>query len=102
MGALPIFEGEGLVGILTERDVVAAVADGVAGTTVAAVYMTPEPITAAPSEDTATGAERMLALRIRHLPVMEHGRLPGMVLACDLLALEAWPGHGRPPPAKTS
>jgi signal-transduction protein with cAMP-binding, CBS, and nucleotidyltransferase domain len=44
----------------------------------------------------------MLALGIRHLPVVEHGRLLGMVSARDLLALEAWPGRGRVSPAETS
>ncbi|HZU18599.1 MAG TPA: CBS domain-containing protein [Candidatus Dormibacteraeota bacterium] len=102
IGSLPIFEGERLVGILTERDLVAAVADGVAEAAVAAAYMTPEPVTADPSEDSATVAERMLELGIRHLPVVEHGRLMGMVSARDLLALEAWPSQGRVPPAETS
>ncbi|HZV49289.1 MAG TPA: CBS domain-containing protein [Candidatus Dormibacteraeota bacterium] len=99
VGSLPLFEGERLAGILTERDVLAAVADGVAETAVAAAYMTPEPVTAEPSEDSAQVAERMLERGVRHLPVVEHGRLIGMVSARDLLALEAWPGRGRVPPA---
>ncbi|HLH70969.1 MAG TPA: CBS domain-containing protein [Candidatus Dormibacteraeota bacterium] len=99
IGALPLFEGERLMGILTERDVLAAVADGVAETAVAAAYMTPDPVTAEPWEDSTVVAERMLERGIRHLPVVEHGRLIGMVSARDLLVLEAWPGPGRIPSA---
>ena len=96
IGALPVYEGDRLTGIVSERDVVAAVADGVATTAVAAACMTPEPVTAAPNEDSAEVALRMLELGIRHMPVVEQGRVIGIVSARDLLMLEAWPGRTPP------
>ena len=96
IGALPVYEGERLAGIVSERDVVAAVADGTATTAVAAACMTPGPVTAAPNEDSADVALRMLELGIRHLPVVEQDRVIGIVSARDLLMLEAWPGKTPP------
>ena len=96
-GALPVYEGDRLIGILTERDLVAAVAAGAdpAATTIGS-YMSVEPVTADPEEDSVAVAERMARLGVRHLPVVEQGRLIGMVSARDLLVTEAWP---RVPPA---
>jgi len=96
ISALPVYEGDRLVGIVSERDVVSAVADGTATTIVAAEYMTPGPVTAAPHEDSAHVALRMLELGIRHMPVVEDDRVIGVVSARDLLMLEAW--SGRTPP----
>jgi CBS domain-containing protein len=98
VGALPVYDGERLVGIVTERDVVAAVADGVAGTALAEDRMTAEPATVSPLEDSSEVALRMVELGVRHLPVVDRGRVVGLVSARDLLLLEAWPG-GVPPVA---
>ena len=96
ISALPVYEGDRLVGIVSERDVVSAVADGTATTIVAAECMTPGPVTAAPHEDSADVALRMLELGIRHMPVVEDDRVIGVVSARDLLMLEAWPGRTPP------
>ncbi len=97
IGSLPVFDGESLVGIVTERDVVAAVAEGVGTTAAAETCMTAEPATASPDEDSRDVALRMLELGVRHLPVVEQGIVVGVVSARDLLMLEAWPGPaGRP------
>jgi CBS domain-containing protein len=98
VGALPVYDDGRLVGILTERDVVAAVADGVVETALAGDRMTAEPATASPMEDSSEVAMRMVELGIRHLPVVERGAVVGLVSARDLLMLEAWPG-GVPPVA---
>jgi CBS domain-containing protein len=98
IGALPVYDGGRLVGIVTERDVVAAVADGVVETDLAGDRMTAEPATASPVEDSSEVAMRMVELSIRHLPVVERGSVVGLVSARDLLMLEAWPG-GVPPVA---
>jgi CBS domain-containing protein len=60
IGSLPIFGGERLLGIPTERDLVAVVADGVVAPAVAAAHPTLGPVAADPSGDTATAAERRL------------------------------------------
>jgi CBS domain-containing protein len=98
VGALPVYDDGRLVGIVTERDVVAAVADGVVETALAGDRMTAEPATASPVEDSSEVAHRMVELGIRHLPVVERGAVVGLVSARDLLMLEAWPG-GVPPVA---
>ncbi|HSR26203.1 MAG TPA: CBS domain-containing protein [Candidatus Eisenbacteria bacterium] len=91
IGSLPVRDGERLAGIVTERDVVAAVADDVPGTAPARACMTADPAIATPAEDCAEVALRMLELGVRHLLVVDHGRVVGVVSARDLLMLEAWP-----------
>jgi CBS domain-containing protein len=79
-----------LAGIITERDIVRAVAErrdlseGTAGE-----YMTWEPATVALETPLSDVARRMLALGVHHLPVMVAGEVLGMVSARDLLELES-------------
>ncbi|HXM55354.1 MAG TPA: CBS domain-containing protein [Candidatus Dormibacteraeota bacterium] len=96
IGSLPVREGRRLAGIVTERDVVGAVADGVATTATARTCMTRDPALATPAEECADVALRMMELGVRHLLVVEHGQVVGVVSARDLLMLEAWPGHQPP------
>lgn len=91
-GALPVYEGDTLAGILTERDLVAAIATGSnPGTATVGSWMSEEALAAGPEEDSVEVAERMLAAGVRHLPVVGAGRLVGIVSARDLLMVEAWP-----------
>ena len=91
-GSMAIYEGDRLAGILTETDLVRAVADhrDLASTTVSE-YMSLDPVTAGLDEDSMEVAERMVRNGFRHLPVVEKGRLIGMVSARDLLQVEARP-----------
>ncbi|HEX6207279.1 MAG TPA: CBS domain-containing protein, partial [Actinomycetota bacterium] len=95
IGSLAVLEHGKLVGILTERDLARALADGVdpAETPVGA-YMTEEPVTVTPEADAASVAATMLDLGVRHIPVMEGGQVIGMVSSRDLLSLEAWNAIG--------
>jgi CBS domain-containing protein len=87
VGALPVLEGQHLVGIITERDVVAAIADGAdPATTRVADYMTDRPVTVGSDEDVQVAARRMAELGVRHLPVVDGGRLVGVLSMRDLLA----------------
>lgn len=92
VGALAVIDGGRLVGILTERDLVDAMAEGLSPrVTSVAAYMTPEPVTVDSDDDCSDAALTMLELGVRHLPVTRGDALVGMVSARDLLALSAWP-----------
>lgn len=90
ISALVILDGYRLAGIITERDIVRAVADrrdlaeGTAGE-----YMTREPATVALETPLGEVARTMLAMGVRHLPVVVAGDVLGMVSARDLLELES-------------
>jgi CBS domain-containing protein len=88
VGALPVYEGHTLVGIVTERDLTAAVADGVdPARTLVRDRMTPAPATVAPDDEVADAARTMADLGVRHLPVVEGERLVGMLSIRDLIDL---------------
>jgi len=80
VGALPVFEGQRLVGIITERDLTAAVAEGAdPATTPVADYMTAAPEVLQSDSELADAAHTMLELGVRHLPVVQSGRLVGVL-----------------------
>jgi CBS domain-containing protein len=88
VGALPVYERRTLVGIVTERDLTAAVADGVdPARTLVRDRMTPAPATVAPDDEVADAARTMADLGVRHLPVVEGERLVGMLSIRDLIDL---------------
>lgn len=89
IGAVAVFEHDAMIGILTERDVVRAVAEGIlCDETAAAEYMTAEPVTVTLDTEVTEAAELMLKLGVRHLPVIEALDVAGMVSIRDLLADE--------------
>jgi CBS domain-containing protein len=69
-----------MIGILTERDMLKAMA-GRVHTSEARVreWMTADPITASPETTTDEAAQTMLENGFRHLPVMERGAVIGVV-----------------------
>jgi CBS domain-containing protein len=86
IGALPVYQQHRLVGIVTERDLVAALTEGAdPATTIVAEYMIEGPVTAAP-DDLVVAARRMAELGVRHLPVVDGHHLAGMLSIRDLLA----------------
>jgi CBS domain-containing protein len=85
VGAALVLNGELLSGILTERDVLRAVATGgVEGTKVGA-WMTHDPETIDPGERPGQAAAIMLHGGFRHLPVLEDGTPIGIVSIRDLM-----------------
>lgn len=85
-GALAVMEAGRLVGILTERDLLGAMADGLdPGSTSVSACMTAAPVHIGAGEPADEAAERMVELGVRHLPVLEAGRVAGMISARDLL-----------------
>jgi CBS domain-containing protein len=85
VGAVLVLTNGHVSGILTERDVLRAVATGgVEGTHVAA-WMTRDPETVEPSDTTAHAASVMIHGGFRHLPVCEGGEPVGIVSIRDLM-----------------
>ena len=96
-GSLVVMEGAELLGIITERDIMKAVArgDDLESTPVSAV-MTRAVVTVAPDTSVAEAAQHMATRWIRHLPVVTDGALVGMVSQRDLCALLAAPAATQP------
>lgn len=88
IGALMVIEGGTLRGILTERDVMTrVVAKGLnPETTKVAQVMTAKPDTLASHATAGEALERMHAGGYRHLPVVDGGKVVGMVSVRDLYA----------------
>ena len=87
IGAVPVMEGEAIVGIFSERDLVRLMSsygpealdrqlDDV---------MTKSPVTCEPSTAVMGALSQMTQRRIRHLPVVEGGKLVGFVSIGDLV-----------------
>lgn len=91
---LPVMSGDDLLGIITERDLVEAIASDPHPESSTVFSHMSEPVaTATLDDDCADVAARMLALGCRHLPVMHEGRLVGIVSARDLLPLATGAAH---------
>ncbi len=86
VGAVVVLEAERLVGILTERDVLRAVATGDVESPVSA-SMTHSPDTVDSAETTGHAASLMIHGGFRHLPVVDGGRTIGIISIRDLMRL---------------
>ena len=90
IGAAAVVDDGQLKGIFSERDLmVRVVAPGLDpdSTTVGDV-MTRELVVIEPRENIDTAIERMHAINSRHLPVVEEGKLVGMLSIRDLLEVD--------------
>ncbi len=81
-----VADKDNLVGIVTERDITRRiVADGSdAGETLLGQIMTKDPETVAPGDSARYALRLMQAVKCRHLPVVEDGRVMGVVSMRDL------------------
>ncbi len=87
IGAVLIVEGGEIRGIVSERDIVRALArhGGDALTKLASEWMTAK-VTTCRLEDTINEVmQTMTAGRFRHLPVVEHGKLAGIISIGDVV-----------------
>ncbi|MGH6746116.1 CBS domain-containing protein [Novosphingobium sp.] len=87
IGALPIFEGDRLVGIFSERDVIYRLREfgpSVLGMQVSEV-MTSPPVTVDPSASALAALALMTRRRIRHLPVTVGDRMVAFVSIGDIV-----------------
>ena len=90
VGSIPVVDNGQLVGIVTDRDIVVrAIAEqrDLARTTVDEIA-SHEPVTVGPDQDLNEALELMATYQVRRLPVVEDGRLVGMLAQADL-ALQA-------------
>lgn len=86
VGSAIVLDGGQLVGIITERDVLGAVARLIdLDTTDIAKLMTREVVTVEPDWEVYEAAAEMAARRIRHLVVSEHDAVVGVLSVRDLL-----------------
>jgi CBS domain-containing protein len=89
-GSLLVMDGEELLGIITERDVLKAVATGTALEEVPiSEVMTKDVVTAHPGTSLREAAAVMTEKWIRHLPVVERGQVVGILSQRDLAGVLA-------------
>jgi CBS domain-containing protein len=86
VGAILVTEGDRLLGILTERDVLRTVGSGSIDGTVSD-QMTHDPITVGRDASNGEAASLMIHGGFRHVPVVEDELLVGIVSIRDLLRL---------------
>jgi CBS domain-containing protein len=93
-GALPVSEGDRLVGMITDRDIaVRAVADGKGPQTRVREVMSPEVKYCFDDDDTDAVARNMAEIQVRRLPVVNHDkRLVGIIALADIAITDG----GRP------
>jgi len=85
VGAALVLDGERLVGILTERDVLNAVAAGGVETALVSHWMTRRPETIEPGDTIDEAAVLMIHGGFRHLPVVDGAAIVGVLSIRDLV-----------------
>ncbi len=87
-GSIIVVEEAKAIGILTERDLLRAAAAGVdPGGERVGLWMTANPDTLGPEEEVGAAWASLSHHHYRHLPVVEEGRLVGVVSLRDLFAI---------------
>lgn len=88
IGAVLVVDDDRISGLVSERDICAGLHTHGAAilTATAAAIMSSPVVTARPDESIARAMETMTDRRFRHLPVVENGRILGLVSIGDLVA----------------
>jgi CBS domain-containing protein len=85
VGAVPVLDNHLLVGIITDRDLVLrAIAEGKNSDERVSTIMTKNITTVSPDTDVHKAADLMASQQIRRLPIVENGRLVGIVSIGDM------------------
>lgn len=87
IGAVPVVDGDAIVGIFSERDVIYCLErDGAAALERrVGEVMTAPALTVGPDSPVMAALSLMTRRRIRHLPVVEEGRMAGFISIGDLV-----------------
>ena len=89
-GSLLVVDGEDLVGIVTERDVLKAVSHGARPEEIrVSEVMSKDLVTVSPSTSLREAAKLMADRWIRHLPVLDAGKVVGVLSQRDLAGVLA-------------
>ena len=86
-GSLLVCRGDELVGIITERDILRASASDEYNleTTTVAELMTSDLVTGTPDDSISETMGLLTERRIRHLPILDNGKLAGMISIGDVV-----------------
>ncbi|WP_043932771.1 CBS domain-containing protein [Bacillus sp. EB01] len=85
VGVIPICDGDQLVGLATDRDlVIHGLANNLSTDTAVSEVMTKDPVRGTVEMSAEEAADLMADVQIRRLPIVEQGRLIGIVSLGDL------------------
>ncbi|MEI6564846.1 MAG: CBS domain-containing protein [bacterium] len=87
IGALVVVNGAGVLGVISERDYARKIElrGRISKTTAVKDIMTPLPIVVRSSQTTQECMAMMTEKRIRHLPVIDNGKLVGIISIGDIV-----------------
>jgi CBS domain-containing protein len=80
ISGVPVIKGRKLVGIITRKDLLQKPEETQLG-----LLMTTKPVTISPDADLREAARLLVTRRIRRLPVVENGKLVGLLSVADLI-----------------
>ncbi|WP_292367890.1 CBS domain-containing protein [Methanoregula sp. UBA64] len=80
ISGVPVLKNKKLVGIITRKDLLRKPEETQLG-----LLMTSKPVTIGPDEDIRTAAKLLVSHHIRRLPVVEDGKLIGLLSVADLI-----------------
>jgi CBS domain-containing protein len=88
VGSLPVVHQDRLVGVVTDRDLaVRVVAEGRDASTLVVEVASDRPVTVEPTADLDEALQLMAEHQVRRLPVVEGGRLVGVIAQADVARL---------------
>jgi CBS domain-containing protein len=89
IGGLVIMEGEDIVGMVTDTDIIRSIAQGKdVNKTTMNDLMTKKVITADPEDTIESVVDTMVKHHIKRIPVVEDGKIKGIITASDIIVVE--------------